>query len=157
MFEKSNELIVRDQYEIPIYNRTYLSLKYLFLNSAIAQNTQSKEYDLSYLKEFCTIRIIGPRRSGHTFALLKLIREYNLNGAILVQNRKILNRTKQYFINSDETPLFLIESLDLLRGSSYQFIAVDGASIVKAKQMIEIYNLCSCCLVGNPVFVILIE
>jgi len=65
-----------------IGNRTYLALKNLYRNSQEIQDEVNKldfrgrDGDLAYAKEFATIKLCGPRRSGHSEAIAKFIKEY---------------------------------------------------------------------------------
>jgi len=75
-----------------IGNRTYQALKNLYLNSKEMQDETIKlgfrENDqLAFAKEYCTIKLCGPRRSGHSEAIAKFIKEYYAgNWAIITIN-----------------------------------------------------------------------
>jgi len=57
---------------------TCMALRGLIDNSHYMQLVSSniKCDGLSYLKEFCTVRMCGPRRSGHSTAICKIAYEY---------------------------------------------------------------------------------
>lgn len=62
-------------------DRIYTALELLFLASRTAQYAWLKQGDLpmgqdGWARDFCTIRIKGPRRSGHSTAAAKLVRQH---------------------------------------------------------------------------------
>ena len=70
--------------------RLYESLRSLFFASFHQQveyvdylKSEYKDDKLALLKEWCTIKLYGPRRSCHDGALFELIKEFGLSGTIV--------------------------------------------------------------------------
>ena len=75
----------------PIQENTLDSLRQLVGISAVMQEEALKDDNLykdmqplQFVEEFCTVLFKGPRRCGHTTALLKLSRERFLNVALMI-------------------------------------------------------------------------
>lgn len=164
-----------------VYSRTYQCLKSLYLNSLFVQTELlEKDWEESYssrgfckawLKEFCTIRMRGPRRSGHSLSLIKLIKKYDLSGSIICPNLHMSKRIKESFGKTDKVVFSSIISIERnnspwleLQGEfAPNFIAFDVASISKDNAIELIYD---CALIvfdknsmsyKKPFFVFLIE
>ena len=99
------------------YEGIYPALKILFDMSTERQEEllKSRWYSnistMSYLKEFCTIKIMTARRSGHDYGLSKLLYESRLRSLVLSPNSQI----SYNFIGtcqrvSGVTPNFIINS-----------------------------------------------
>ena len=89
-----------------ISNRTYESLKNLFLNCRESQDEAKKfglheNSALAYAKEFCTIKMCCSRRSGHSTAIAKLINEYPDYWAIIDYNLNCSKRTLERIARCD--------------------------------------------------------
>ena len=145
-------------------NRTYSALKALFNNSRDLQkderiaNLRCRD-QLSFMKEFCTIKMQSTRRSGHSTAIAKLINEEQRNWAViaptLTMNRRIYELTFKYNSNikkatldcinfeNNKTVRFLsLNTLDnRLRGFEFEGIIVDCAFMLSNKQIEKLYKL----------------
>lgn len=84
-----------------IADRTYLALKYLYLNSKDMQDEECIQdlklsQPLAYAKEFCTIKLTTARRSGHSHALARLVNQYYRDDwAIINYNQRLSNHCYQ--------------------------------------------------------------
>ena len=95
------QLIDRSLVQDSIYQNTYNALKGLIDNSLLTQLTYDNHCcdDLSYHKEFCTVKMCGPRRSGRTTAMCNLAYEYFDKVIFLSPNYDMTERLSINFTN----------------------------------------------------------
>lgn len=160
-----------------IYSRTFNCLEGLYLNSLDMQSKYlsnewsgcyySKNYK-AWLKEYCTIRMCSSRRSGHSFALMDLIKKYDLYGAVLFPNLKMAGIFKDRFTRTDRVNFASILNdtspwLDLSSDIVPNFIALDCASFSGHVYHDLVYDYSSIILRDNqvdyirPFFIFFIE
>lgn len=161
-----------------IADRTYLALKYLYLNAKDVQNdTKIKNlhypHPLSYAKEFCTIRLTTARRGGHSSAIARFINEYYDNQWVLIsinQNMSLhnLNKIKLFgnkyiqkmttssveYKNKNKTGKTILTSLGSferdMRGLDINGVIVDGACMLSNKAEEKLYNIGMECMRLQP-------
>ena len=90
-------------------DRIYTALELLFFASRTAQNAWLLHADIpmsneSWAIDFCTIKLKGPRKCGHTSAVAKLVREHLKTVVLITPMPKDhgLTNTKQL---SQTTPM----------------------------------------------------
>jgi hypothetical protein len=160
-----------------VYNgmfiNNYNALTGLINNSSQAQSLASKlEFnfnDLSYLKEFCTVKMYGSRRTGHTTAMCKVAYEYFDKVAILGFNydmaeklsglffsplikddKNIIKHNKMEIITTNGYYLFGSKnSLDRFRGWEIEAVFIDVACMLKPKEEKEIYRVFAPCMCNH--------
>ena len=165
-----------------IGNQTYQALKYLFLNSKDMQDEAKKlgwERDnLSYAKEFCTIKLTTARRSGHSTAIAKLVNEYHdhkwsLLGYNLAMAERNLNLIRQYdkgfiskatksyveFQSGGKVDFMSLQNFENnLRGIEFDGIIVDCACMMSQNKMERLYDSAIPCMQFRPyMFFIFVE
>jgi hypothetical protein len=83
-------------------DRTYLALKYLYLNAIEVQDEKcihDLRYSapLAYAKEFGTIKVTTARRAGHSSAIARFVNEfYDNNWAIISYNQHMSKHNMEY-------------------------------------------------------------
>jgi hypothetical protein len=151
------------------YNRTYQALTKLFLNckktqeEGIVKIFRSQD-QLAHAKEFGTIKMCGPRRSGHTSSIARLLNNLNGNWTVVnlnlamaerscsttvphLDNHEIIKRTKTNITTKDININFIsIHQIDQMRGVELDGIIVDCACFIKRKQKEELYRTCLPCM-----------
>ena len=94
-----------------VYNRTFQCLSNLYLNSRDMQDECRKDKEnngeLYFSKTFCTIRLCGPRRSGHSMAILRFLSEYNLISHIILPNLRMVQMYQDYIDEYEYCPLHI--------------------------------------------------
>jgi hypothetical protein len=90
----------------PMYARTQTALKYLIQNSLDFQRSdfgkdQRKRmgYNTSFIDYYCTVRMTGPRRSGHTTAMFKVGEEMFQRPLYLFHNADAERTHKQTYLD----------------------------------------------------------
>lgn len=157
-----------------VADRTYLALKYLYLNSKDVQSESSiKEiraaYPLAYAKEFCSIKLTTARHSGHSSALARFINEYYDKNWVLISvnqnmSEKNIDKIVQYsnghiakcnksFISYEngtkkgKTVLTSFASMERdLRGLELNGILVDCACFLTQTKIDELYKIGMACM-----------
>ena len=109
---------------------------------------------LHFIKEFRTVKICGPRQSGHTTAIQWLTHEY-LKPCVITWNLDIANTTIKQV--SQQTKLVTVHSLDRIRGQRFDIIFVDTSSLLSSKKLDEIYETCTPCLFKIPSCIVFME
>lgn len=86
----------------PMYYRTQTALRYLIQNSLDFQLTDFGKdqrakhgFGVDWINSFCTIRVAGPRRTGHTTAMLKVGLELFKKPVFLSLNQHTADWTKE--------------------------------------------------------------
>jgi len=130
-----------------ICGRTFQGLENLYLNSKYFQENFKKDYyikdQLAYLKEVCTIKLCGPRRSGNTSSIFKLAQKYNMVGLVVYPNNQMANRFTEIYGNNTVYISNINNLLDCkYNGLMLKFIAVDGSFALKDSDFDEIYKKC---------------
>lgn len=94
----------------------------------LANQTQKQNIPaLSWYREFCTVRLSGPRQSGHTTAIANI--SDSLDSIVLFSNEGLRNRFPR------KNKAFTWHQLNHLRGLDANAIIVDNAfSCSKSKQ-----------------------
>jgi len=144
------------------YNRTYQSLTNLFINCKKSQDDDFvKKFriqdQIAHAKEFGTVSMCGPRRSGHTTSIARLLNNFNGSWMVINPNQslsersckiftsylishKITKYTSSYITAKDIDIKFIsIGQINQLRGVELDGIIVDCASFIKRKQKEELY------------------
>jgi len=164
------------QFEKEIRDNLYKSLEMMFDISTECQKIIINENPninktinlISFSKEFATIKLCGPRQSGHTTAIMKLICEKNLNSICYFHNYSMAKRAEERFkvICSDykKVPYVHFDTINahsISSDSEYPInaIFVDIASFISTKNLDRIYNTLGCHGVDftNPYYIILIQ
>lgn len=138
--------------------RTREALNLLLANSETMQQTEharelAKRQRLAFLKEYCTVKVGGPRRSGHSTCAKELIRRFGKENVIVVVPRIDMWA-------SDRLPNLTSPRniLTRVRGVCAQAVVVDVAGVITGAEMDGIYRACGPCLAGaDPCFFILLE
>lgn len=178
------QLVDRSLLQDKIGENTYNALKCLIDNCYYAQlvnplSNYSRSHigrELGYFNEFCTVRMCTARQSGHTTAMLKIIKEY-FNKAIILSPwlrmsdrlneifRKLypsskeeynnyLSITKSEIMTQNEHYLFKTwggNSLDnKLRGIETEAIFVDGTFEMSKSVENIIYYVGGPCMANYP-------
>lgn len=163
-----------------IGNRTYQALTNLYLNSLEMQDfyfcRDFREQDpLAHAKEYGTIKICGPRQSGHTTSIMKFLEiettKPNKQITVLFFNLAMAKRFSEIFKDyllkkgiiakhhlrfnvelENENKIFFntINHMDDLRGLSLNNIIVDCASLLKPSKINEIYKVGLPCMAFKP-------
>lgn len=149
--------------------RTYQALENLHLNLEEMQQDQivkdfRNQDPLAHAKEFGTIKICGPRQSGHTTAIKTFVKNRILNEketwVIISPKLAMSQRILTYFLpdNDDSILKRNIDKIEYKNGSSIFFygiqtflkektgwvingIIIDCASFIKQKEIEEIYRI----------------
>jgi len=99
------------------------------------------------VKEFCTIRVAGPRMAGHTTAMLKCAKDFE-HPALITYNVSIAEdlkkRNKEAKLLNNAVWASQINFNSILRGHILDAIFVDMASFVSSTKLDEIAALASC-------------
>lgn len=152
-----------------IADRTYLALKYLYLNTIDVQNNPAIKglmavQPLAYAKEFCTVKLTTARSSGHSSAIARFINEFYDKDWILISvnqdmseqnmqkitkyaNPYVKKQTKSQIIYDNKgkggkTILTSFGSFERdLRGLEADGIIVDCACMLTKTKMEELYKI----------------
>lgn len=144
-----------------IWDNTYQALTGLVENCYFAQATYPPAIsdNMSYWKEFCTVRMYTARRSGHTTSICKVAHEYFRKALILAYNLDSAQKIKETFenINVDKAHILKttnrVESLDSkyyfesinsfenCRGLDFEAVFVDCAFMLSKQKEDKIYNI----------------
>lgn len=132
-------------------DRTYHALENLYLNSVEYQERIRREGpayylrdSIAFLKEYCTIRLCGPRQSGHTTSLSLLVQNYSLRGNIFLPSITMANRIRDMYYSGDKRIRLYSQSVlvkDMFSGHVIDFIACDCASFFSKNFESEVYKL----------------
>lgn len=142
-----------------VTGRTYEAVDLLLKNSAVMQPFglecfASSRRDINFLKEFCTVKVGGPRRSGHSTAVQALIRRFGKENVIVVT--PTIDMGAQYDVPYKSSPQSL--NTRVRRGvGPVKAVIVDIVSVIPKNQLDEIYRICAPCLDEVPSFFILLE
>ena len=150
--------VTRDPHAMAeITGRTFDAVNLLLANSAAMQSFglecfAGSRRDINFLKEFCTVKVGGPRRSGHSTAAHELIRLFGKENVIVVTHT--LHAGDQYDVPHKASP----QSLARVRGvGPVKAVIVDVVSVISKNQLDEIYRTCAPCLGDIPSFFVLLE
>ena len=170
------QILGRELLNETIWSNTYTALKCLIDNCYYAQLTTPckpllwfGESPVSYLNEFCTVRMCTARRSGHTTAMCKLANEYFDKVIFLSPNQEMSyrlfdycdslhsssieksSRHKDEIVTKTGTYLFgSHNSLNNFRGMECEAVFIDGTFWLNAKKEDEIYSALTPCMKNNP-------
>jgi hypothetical protein len=138
-----------------------LESTFIYTDSEKAGSTKEQWRDAK-LRTFCTMKLMTSRRCGHSSALFKLIREYDLKGLILFPVLKQTMIGDDFEYNRDNVTLSSVGSLRMNPTKFYDdekwdFIALEQATYVRSKDIKNIYNLALRKLVNDPAFIIMIQ
>lgn len=148
-----------------LYNKLYQSLENIFELSKVHQeyiiNSNLYKYHnaLSFLHDYCTIKLAGPRQCGHSHALIKLFREKCLYGPIFYPNLDIAH----LFYKEVENIQFLtFNNILNHKVKDYKRLtncfAVDCATYLNKEQLDNLYIEASIYFnFDKPFFILLIE
>lgn len=121
-------------------------LAYKFLCNAITYSYNIRTIDIissmsskSLAKEYATIKLCLPRKSGHTNLAIDLINNFLYKPAYIVPNKTML---EQYIknINPEDRYWATIDKLDRFNGILAGSVIVDGISLMSINQIEKIYN-----------------
>ena len=147
-----------------VYDRTYSSLRDLYLNSIEMQGIALGSFSyyekdvLAYLKDICTVRLSCSRRSGHTTAFSLLVKEFNLNGVIVLMNYNQVRMFKESHYKGNDDVILLYEGqllnreYDLGEGK-HDFICLDSASLMRRSES-RVYELARELYISGSHFVV---
>jgi hypothetical protein len=147
--------------------RTYQALENLYLNLQDMQQEENvknlrKKDPLAHAKEFGTLKLTGPRQTGHTTAIQTFIRNKLINErekwAILSPNLKMSNiffqklndginidsyknNSIQYKNGSLISCVGIQQFVNIGKGIELNGIIVDCASLIKPSQLEELYDI----------------
>jgi len=147
------------------FDKTYLALKYLIEVSEDFQINHGKEFHCSpkqYAKEFCTIRAMTSRRGGHTFAILKLIKEKFNKVVFLGINQDISEIVKDEARKLEtENKIFFATHNNFhgLVGGNFEAVFIDCSWSLSKKQIEDIYDVFIPTLIssGKPYFFVFVQ
>ena len=141
-----------------IWDNTYQALTCLIENCYFAQHAYppATSDNISYWKEFCTVRMQTARRSGHTMSICRVAHEYFRKALILTYNLDVAHRTKKRFENINEAHILKttnriesgdskyyfesINSFEGCRGLDFEAVFVDCAFMLSKQKEDKIYN-----------------
>lgn len=162
-----------DHTDKSIYERTDQSLNNLYLN---CKKTQEDEWvkkfrhqdQLAHAKEFGTISMCGPRRSGHTTSIAKLLNnltgkwvvmDFNLAMSArkiptfitLLDSHEIIKKTKPNNITAKNINIDFMSIHQINNTRGVELVELDGiivdcACLIKRKQREELYKTCLPCM-----------
>ena len=136
----------------------YSATKDLIRLSSIYQDEFRDYYKsdrhLSFMKEFCTIKVCGPRQSGHSTAIQFLTFEFD-KPCVISWTLKMSKRIKEGA--SPNTDFASVKSLTRLAGKTYDIIFVDTASLLSKTDIENVYDAAAPCLKRKPSFLIFME
>lgn len=119
------------------YERTLKAVELLLANSEQMQKMYKDLWRtnvISYAKEICTIKVCGPRRSGHTTVVNELVKRFNDQVIVIAPTRE----TCQYIT---ATHKYGIKSMDRLRGlSNIKAVIVDISSVMSRSDLDKMYK-----------------
>jgi len=155
-----------------LYNATF--------NSCVMQDKYKTEHlnNLQYFKEFCTIKYSSARQTGHTTAILYLIRRYFYNALFLSPTHEMSQKLCTTLVNwnnifsqkpiynhtidsvkikndfTDENDIYIFKSyknlnINSLRGTMFEAIVVDGTFGLNDKIIKMIYEQLSVNMTHN--------
>lgn len=144
-------------------NQTEIGIRTMSAAFALIRNSQDAQEELlsdgryrsqpmQLLREWCTVRVSGPRRSGHTFTVNELVRHFG--DAVVV-----VCPTQPAAMFVKATHKAGISDLDSFRGiDGIRAVIVDCASALKGKQLKEVRKLAvSYMRPSEPFFLILMQ
>lgn len=98
-----------------------------------------------WLEQFCSIRIAGPRRSGHTTAILSLVKEKYKRALVLTQNMqmaKTIETELKRLDLSDKAVVSSVNSENPLRGiEPFEAVIVDCSSMLTDEEIERVYDI----------------
>jgi AAA+ ATPase superfamily predicted ATPase len=134
------------------YQRTLEALNLLLHNS---NDSQSYYWDttphslslLAFAKEFCTIKVCGPRRSGHTSVANEFVKLFDDKVVIITPRIESL----AFYSATHKTS---VETLNRIRGSIIELkaVIVDMSSLISNKEKEAIYKIFSAYMMPHQVF-----
>lgn len=137
-----------------MYRRTKAALKSLIQNSLDSQTLNTKDRygnGLAYLNAYCTVRMTGPRQSGHSTAMIQLARTMFEHPIFLYPNTSMANWAAERFGIEAGCAHFLFKE----RGrTGVDAIFVDGAFAVSHTKEAHIQSLALCYMASQPKFVL---
>lgn len=118
-----------------VYNNTYNATLSLIINSYYAQsNCQIEVQDMAKAKELCTVKVCGPRQSGHTSVINQLICDFNDKFVIISYNHDL----KKSF---QSNKVFTLNQINKIRGfDDIIGVVIDTTSLFSQSQIDDIYR-----------------
>jgi len=147
------------EFQKKICQRTLRAVRALMANSAEMQaettKTRRQENDIYFAKEFCTVRVCGPRGSGHTTVANKLVKQFKGDVVVIAPT---LNLAK--FITGAKYTCSIRDILNQGRNGKDEVkaIIVDMVSMIEPDGIDSIYANFSCFVrTDQPFFFIFLE
>jgi len=101
---------------------------------------------VGYAKEWCTVKVGGPRRTGHSWTINELIKQFDDQVIVITPT---LDQSRLYTATHKAS----IRSLDRIRGlSGIRAVIVDCVSVLSKKELAEVYGICACLVVREGPF-----
>jgi len=136
--------VIEDE-ESKMIGRTVQAIDNLIDNSLYIRKHASKIIpDYLLLKDFCTIKIQGCRKTGHTSAI-KIVSSRFKNPVVVVPLLVMITHPSNLLT-------FQLDALDSMRGFIIDAVFVDLASIIDKKKEKDILFLCTEFLAKDPNF-----
>ena len=158
------------------FQNTYTSLRCLIDNSYYMQianppaSYSHDRFETSYWHEFCTVRMRTARQSGHTRAMIEIIKEYFDKAFILSPNEGRSEATVLKFRDSIKSPVMVLNHDKItttsstylfgswgensmpsrFRGCDTEAIFVDGTVGMSTAKESEICNTLGPCMSNYP-------
>ena len=138
------------------YNRTLKAAQLLIENSGETQGqaligisgaplyggyggdfVRQMDNGVSFLKEYCTIRVMGPRQSGHSAVASQLARDFK-------QRCIVISPTSDMMSNVEASCRFTLPTMDKVRDiENIQAVIIDTSCMWKKKEVKRLYQICS--------------
>ena len=134
------------------YSNTENALRMLVVNCLAFQKDSPRASSLppkARVRELCTVKLCGPRMSGHTSAMLAVAKQFG-NPKFIVANESMReNLVRLNEVSRDD--IFLQSNFPAtMRGlKDVDAVFVDCSSFMSATKEEELFSLCSCLFVGQ--------
>jgi len=102
-------------------------------------NEHLRDINLSVLREFCTVRVCGPRQCGHTTSMVEVAYQYFENPVFVVPNISIADNIERLAKSSRVVSVATMDRS--LRGTDFDSVFVDVATLVSKTKEEQLYDL----------------
>jgi predicted AAA+ superfamily ATPase len=126
--------------------RTVQAIDLLIDNSLYIRKVSMAKSLQTFIKlsDFCTIKVMGARRTGHTTAI-EIVSQRFKKAAVVVP-------LQQMTTHGYKLPVFSIDQVDHMRGLDLDAVFVDLASIMSGTQIKSLKAVCEGFLSQQPEF-----
>lgn len=118
---------------------------------AFEMESRHCQKSIAFAKEFCTVRVQGPRQCGHSTVVRCLINRFGKDKVVVYTSTLGIGQ------HLDATYKCSGKSIDRIRGvGGIKAVLVDVASVVSGNALNELYKTCVPAMEGVPMYFVLL-